>query len=293
MTRLACFLLALALPLAACDANTPSQTPPAPVTDTAPQPATKAPETAQQKPATQTAQQPAPAEETPADDSIEELAAVEEPSGENAAAQAPVKLAQAPNNEPFQEGKDYVRFPAAQPTSSPPDQVEIAEAFMYSCPHCYAFEPELSKWLSHRPANTTFIRLPVNFNPTAALHMRAYYAAQTLGVLDSIHQAFFDEIHLHKNPLADVDSLTKFFVAHGVDEKALKDAMSSFAIDSQTRKTEALLRRYQIASVPTLIINGKYRTDVGMAGSYTRCFEIVEFLIHKEQTEGGAAAPKT
>ena len=46
----------------------------------------------------------------------------------------------------------------------------------------------------------SFVRLPVNFNPVAALHMRAYYAAETLGVLDSIHQAFFDEIHVKKNP---------------------------------------------------------------------------------------------
>jgi thiol:disulfide interchange protein DsbA len=123
--------------------------------------------------------------------------------------------------------------------------------------------------------------------------MRAYYAAESLGVLESIHQAFFDEIHVRKNQLADVDSLTKFFVAHGVDEKALKDAMSSFSIDAKARKTETLLRRYQVASVPTLIINGKYRTDVGMAGGNDRIFQVIEFLIQKEQTGGAGEAPST
>ena len=287
MTRLACILLALALPLVACDANTAAQAPAAPATDAASTPpATAAKET-----------EPATAPAAKQDASIEELAAVEEPAGDAAAAaQAPVQVAAAPADaasEPFQEGKDYIRFPAAQPTSSSPDQIEVAEAFMYSCPHCYALEPDLERWVAKRPADVTFVRLPVNFNPVAALHMRAYYAAQTLGVLDSIHQAFFDEIHLRKNPLSDVDSITKFFVAHGVEEKAIKDAMSSFAIDASARKTESLLRRYQINSVPTLVINGKYRTDVGMAGSSKRVFEIVEFLIHKEQTEGGGAMPAT
>jgi thiol:disulfide interchange protein DsbA len=293
MTRFACLILAFGLPLAACDAKTPNETPPAPVTDTAPAaPATTPKEApAAPKPAAET---PPEANSTPPDETIEELADVEEPTGEAAAGQAPVQVAQAPAaNEPFQEGKDYIRFPAAQPTSSPPDQVEVAEAFMYSCPHCFAFEPELAKWVSKKPANVNFIRLPVNFNPTASLHMRAYYAAETLGVLEKIHQPLFDEIHLRKNPMADPDSIIKFFVAHGVEEKAIKDAMSSFAIDARVRKTEALLRRYQISSVPTLIINGKYRTDVGMAGGTPRVFEVVEYLIHKEQTEGAGAAPQT
>ena len=67
----------------------------------------------------------------------------------------PVQIAQAPaadaESEPFQEGKDYFRFAVAQPTSSPPDQVEVAEAFMYSCPHCFAFEPEIARWVAHKP----------------------------------------------------------------------------------------------------------------------------------------------
>ena len=285
MTRFACFLLALALPLVACDANAPAEQSPADVTETAPA-AAPAPEPQ--------AQAAAPASE----ESIEELAAVEEPAGEEAAEPpAPVQLAQADPapaaNEPFKEGKEYVRLPAAQPTSSPPDQVEVAEAFMYSCPHCAAFEPQVTAWLKRKPANVSFVRLPVNFNPVAALHMRAYYAAEDLGVLDSIHQAFFDEIHVRKNQLADVNAVTAFFVAHGVDEKALKDAMSSFAIDAKTRKTETLVRRYQIASVPTIIVNGKYRTDVGMAGGYDRAFQVVEFLVRKEQAEGAGEAPSS
>jgi thiol:disulfide interchange protein DsbA len=289
MTRFACFFLALALPLAACDANAPAEQPPA-----------AAPDTAEPAATTSAAPAPAPANTQTAESeaSIEELAAVEEPVGDAAAEPpAPVQLAQADPataaNEPFKEGKEYVRLPAAQPTSSGPDQIEVAEAFMYSCPHCAAFEPHITAWVKRKPANVAFVRLPVNFNPTAALHMRAYYAAEDLGVLDKIHQPFFDEIHVRKNPLADVNSLTAFFVQHGVQEKALKDAMSSFAIDAKARKTETLLRRYQISSVPALIINGKYRTDVGMAGGYDRAFQVVEFLVQKEQAEGAGETPST
>lgn len=279
MIRFACLILALVLPLAACDADSPKDKPPAPVAEQS-APATAA--TASPKDAEPA--QPAAAAESSDDATIEQLAAVEEPAGDAAATDSPVQIAQAPAGgaEPFQEGKDYVRLAAAQPTSSSPEQIEVAEAFMYSCPHCYDFEPHIAAWVSHKPANVNFVRLPVNFNPTAALHMRMYYALQTLGVLESVHKAIFDEIHLRKDPLADVDTLTKFLATKGVDEKALKDAMASFAIDTRTRKTETLLRLYQVGSVPTLIINGKYRTDVSMAGGYDRLFQIVDFLISKE-----------
>jgi thiol:disulfide interchange protein DsbA len=288
MIRFACLILALALPLAACDADSAKDKPPAPVAEqsdsTTPAPATpNASETAQ----------PAPPAET-SDATIEQLAAVEEPAGDAAAAESPVQIAQAPAAaEPFQEGKEYVRLAAAQPTSSSPEQIEVAEAFMYSCPHCFDFEPHIAAWVSHKPANVNFVRLPVNFNPTAALHMRAYYALQTLGVLENVHKAIFDEIHLRKDPLADPDSLAKFLATKGVEEKALKDAMASFAIDTRTRKTETLLRLYQVGSVPTLIINGKYRTDVSMTGGYDRLFEVVDFLIKKEEKAGAGEAPAT
>jgi thiol:disulfide interchange protein DsbA len=281
MNRLVTLILALALPLAACEANPPPPAPEAPPAAEAPADAGQPAETATQ----------APADEA----KIDELASVEEPAGEAAASDAPMMTAQAPAADtaaaPFQEGKNYTRLPAAQPTSSPPDTIEVAEAFMYSCPHCAAFEPQLSRWVSGKPANVSFVRLPVNFNQVAALHMRAFYAAETLGVLDSIHQAFFDEIHVKKNPLSDVESLTKFFVAHGVDPKAFTDTMSSFAIDTKMRKAETLLRRYQIASVPAIIINGKYKTDVSMAGGYAQIFQLIDFLIKKEQEAGAGEAP--
>jgi thiol:disulfide interchange protein DsbA len=279
MTRLACMLLALLVPLAACDAQPP---------DEAPAPESSAPAAAASEP-----EAPAASRAEGAEPSLEELAAVEEPAGEAAAAPAgTIVTAQAGDAAaPFQEGKHYVRLPAAQPTSSSPDQIEVAEAFMYSCPHCAAFDPHIQKWLQNKPSNVSFVRLPVNFNPVAALHMRAYYAAETLGVLDKIHQPFFDEIHVKKNPLADVEALTKFFESQGVDRKTFEETMSSFAIDTKMRKAETLVRRYQVASVPTIIVNGKYRTDVGMAGGYDQIFKLIEFLVEKEAAEGAGDAP--
>ncbi len=183
---------------------------------------------------------------------------------------------------PFEEGRHYRRHTPALSTQSPPDTIEVIEFFMYSCPHCFSMEPEVQRWLKTKRSNVSFMRVPVAFNQLAAMHVRAYYAAETLGVADQIHEAFFTEIHVNKNRLGDEKSLVAFFEKHGVDKDKLLEAMKSFAVDSKMRKAQAISTQYKIQSVPTIGVNGKYTTDGRMAGSYSKLFQIVDHLADKE-----------
>ncbi len=40
---------------------------------------------------------------------------------------------------------------------------------------------------------------------------------------------------------------------------------------------------YQISGVPTLVVNGKYRFDVGMAGGMQETVKVADALIEKER----------
>ena len=48
------------------------------------------------------------------------------------------------------------------------------------------------------------------------------------------------------------------------------------------RVAQDLGRRYQITGVPTIIVNGKYRTGSGEAGGYPRLLELIDELIVRE-----------
>lgn len=202
--------------------------------------------------------------------------AVEKPAAPDASAPRLAQQAQ------FTEGTDYTRYTTAQPTQSPPDTVEVIEFFMHSCPHCATLEPYVERWVSNKPSNVSFVRIPVSFNKMAAVHMRAYYAAEALGVTEDIHTDFFNEIHVKKNHLADERSLAAFFEKHGVDKEKFLGTMESFAVDSMTRKAQSIAARYRIQSVPTMVVNGKYSTDGRRAGSYQRMFQIIDYLVEKE-----------
>jgi len=189
----------------------------------------------------------------------------------------------APASGRFQLGTHYERLPAAQGTSSSPDLVEVAEIFWYGCPHCYTFDPYLENWREDLPEDVNFVRIPAVWNALLQIHARAFYAAEALGLSDELHTEIFREIHINRNFLDSQDALADFFVAHGVEADAFDAAFESFSVNTKMNRADELSRRYRIASVPTVIINGKYTSDAGMAGSYEELMELIDELVAMER----------
>jgi thiol:disulfide interchange protein DsbA len=183
------------------------------------------------------------------------------------------------------EGIEYQRVVPPQPTETG-DKVEVLELFWYGCPHCYHFEPLLDKWLQMKPANVEFRRMPAIFsNPTWELHARAYYAAEALGVLDKIHRPLFDALHTQNRDLSTEAALMAFFAEHGVSNEDFQRAFNSFYVRNKTNQAKVLTDRYGIEGVPTIIVNGKYRTGGTSAGTLEDALNVVNYLIKKE-TQG-------
>ena len=180
------------------------------------------------------------------------------------------------------EGRHYRLLTPAQPTSSSPDQIEVAELFMYMCPHCYSFEPFIDQFLADKPSYVSFVRIPASFNKIARVHAKGFYAADTLGVLEDVHIDFFRAYHTENKRLADDKAIVDFLATKGVAREEAEKAMKSFVVDTKLRQADNLVRRYRIDSVPTLVINGKYVTSGAMAGSMDKLEDIVDYLVAKE-----------
>jgi protein dithiol oxidoreductase (disulfide-forming) len=184
----------------------------------------------------------------------------------------------------FVEGTHFTELTPAQPTSSSPEVIEVVEFFWYGCPHCYAFEPHVQAWRENLPANTVFIQVPATFNALYKLHAKAYYTAEVLGVLAQSHDAMFDAIHDSPdgNRPLDEDSLAAFYAQFGVTDEAFRSTFNSFQVSTMVARAESLQRRYRIAHVPTMIINGRYMTDGTMARNWPRLIEIMSYLVESE-----------
>jgi thiol:disulfide interchange protein DsbA len=179
------------------------------------------------------------------------------------------------------ESVGYELVAPAQPTHDV-NKVEVIEFFWYGCPHCFDFEPTLAKWVKALPKNVEFIRQPAVFSEQWGKHAKAYYTAEALGVVDKIHADFFDAIQIKKEHLETEEQLTKFFVAHGVNEAEFKAAFNSFLIDTKVRQAGTLAAKYGISGVPAIVINGKYKTSGPLAGSHEKMIEVMNRLIAQE-----------
>ena len=184
--------------------------------------------------------------------------------------------------EVYSEGQQYERVTPPQPTTTGKDKVEVVEMFWYGCPHCFRLEPYVQRWLKTKPANVEFVRMPGVFRPSWEIHARAYYTAEILGVVDKVHEPMFNAIHQEKRPMSDEASIMALFKEHGVSEKDFKRVFHSFAVETKLRRARDMGNRYGIHGVPTIIVNGKYRTGAQEAGGNARVFKVVDYLVKQE-----------
>lgn len=187
----------------------------------------------------------------------------------------------------FVEGIEYQRVLPPQPTKAEAGQVEVVELFWYGCPHCYRFEPALNAWLKNKPDNVVFLRIPAQLNPNWKIHAQAFYTAELLGVGEKMHQPLFHAMQEERLPLNDPASLQTFFAKHGVKKEDFDKVFNSFALQARLKHADNLVRRYGANSVPTVIVNGKYRTNTTIAGgSHENLIDVINYLVALESKAG-------
>jgi thiol:disulfide interchange protein DsbA len=187
----------------------------------------------------------------------------------------------------WKEGTNYTVLPNPQ-APAVPGKVLVNEIFWYGCSHCYALDPLLESWKLKKPDYVEFVRIPVIWGPVHRQHARLFYTIQALGRGD-LHSTVFDAIHMSGIPLAgrtDEEARAmhlEFLKEHGVTEKAFNDAYDSPQVTANLQRAEELTKTYQIAAVPTLIVNGRYSTGVTQAGGSGALLTLVNDLAASEQ----------
>ena len=175
----------------------------------------------------------------------------------------------------------YIQISNQKQTES--DKIVIYEFFWYGCPHCYNLEPTMGRIESNLEKDTILVKVPVALRDTWESHAKAYYALQQMNLDDNLHEKIFTEIHINSNRLDTKEKLTQFIEDEGYNSKRFSEIFDSFGTDLRVKKASRLANQYQITSVPTLIINGKYKTSGSFVSSYEELYDVVQLLINKER----------
>lgn len=180
----------------------------------------------------------------------------------------------------FNEGQHYTALKPVQADGG--EQVEVIEFFWYGCSHCFDFEPHVKKWLEKKPANVKFTRVPAIFRPDWQVHAQAYYALETMGMVDKAHEAIFNAAHVKKQSIDTAEALAAVVSKAGVDAEKFQQAMRSFSVQVKVKRAGQLLRAYQVSGVPAVAVNGRYKTSAREAGGYPKMTKVMDYLVEQE-----------
>ena len=192
----------------------------------------------------------------------------------------------------YEEGTHYFELDTPIRTADP-TKVEVTEYFSYLCGGCFAFHPNVTSWAKTLdPERVVYNRTPAIFDKNLEVYAQTYYTADALGVLDRSHPAIFEAIHTERKALhQDLHDMAEFFAELGVDPVQFAKSYKSFGVSADVQRAVARGRAYRARYTPTLIVNGKYRVEVGSAGSQLNMLRVAEFLIDKELAAREADKP--
>jgi thiol:disulfide interchange protein DsbA len=188
----------------------------------------------------------------------------------------------------WKAGTHYVPMNPAQATTVGPGEVEVIEFLWLACGACYQLNERVTAWESKLPSYVKFRREHVMWGPSHRLLGKLLYTLEALGRSDLVAVAF-NEIHRKGNMLVEADEAKTqaaqlaFAKANGIAEADFLREYKGFAVTTRLQRADELTRRYRVEHTPVFVVNGKYVTDGGMAGSGEDLIKLLNDLIAAEK----------
>jgi len=158
-----------------------------------------------------------------------------------------------------EEGREYLRLKNPQPTETG-KKIEVIEFFSYGCPHCADLEPILQNWVRTVPADVQLRRVPVMYQDRWIPLAKIYYTLEALGEEKRLSPEVFSALHSKGIALFQDKTFFDWAASQGLDRKKVEDMYNSFAITGKVNRARAAAGTYQVQSVPTFIVDGKFTT---------------------------------
>jgi thiol:disulfide interchange protein DsbA len=156
------------------------------------------------------------------------------------------------------------------------ERIVVQEFFFYGCPHCQRLEAPLNKWLSKLdPSKVEFEKIPVDYGKLSLLSAKHHYAAKALNRIEDFKPLYFNELVKKRKKISD-ELAINILVSLGEKENKVKEAMDSFMVKQNIERVKKLTKKYKIYTVPSFVINGKYKVDAQTANGEKNIFNVID-----------------
>ncbi|AXI76589.1 thiol:disulfide interchange protein DsbA/DsbL [Peterkaempfera bronchialis] len=160
---------------------------------------------------------------------------------------------------------------------------EVVEFFWYDCPHSQRLEKPLAAWAARHRADVRLRRVPAVWPgaPAMAAHARLYYTLERLGLVDRLQGAVFHAVRDRHRSLTTEAAAADWAAGQGVDRARFRGAYESAQVRRETREAPRLLERYAVPELPSIVVQGRYRTAPTTAGGVEKMMPVVDRLVRR------------
>ena len=187
-------------------------------------------------------------------------------------------------NARFEEGTHFETL--VNPRRVRGDAIEVMEFFSYGCIHCFNLEERLEDWQSTLATNVRFVKRPLVGSESWRILAQHFHTLESLDAEPELHQLTFSAIHNARKTFESGEALASFIADNSeIEEADYLSHWNSPRVASELALSDRLSRQSQVASVPTLVVDGKYRVNVNRLVGPARLFDVADFLVSQTQTQ--------
>ena len=119
------------------------------------------------------------------------------------------------------------------------------------------------------PSDVAFIKSPATWNDMLKTHATIYYTAKALGIEQQFVPAAFNTIQNEGKMLTGNTELEYYFRGFDVQKDRYKAVSTSFGVRNAVDQADKKMKEWKVTGVPSLVVNGKYKVAVLVAGLLT------------------------
>ena len=179
----------------------------------------------------------------------------------------------------IQEGKHYQKL--ASPCKLECEgKVDIQEYFTFVCPSCYKLEQSMKDWLSKKPKNVIFNKIPLTLGAKALkMQAKGYYVAKIYDKEQQYIDMMFKKIHQDNKSMGSQGAILGALESIGIAKEDALQTLNSFSLEMKIEENEAKMIKSKIFAMPTIVIGGKYKTDPSIAGGFDNFWNVVDYIV--------------
>jgi protein dithiol oxidoreductase (disulfide-forming) len=171
-------------------------------------------------------------------------------------------------------------FRAITPQPAPSDKIEVIDFFWYGCPYCFQLMPMISAWEKTKPADVVMRRIPAILRQEWVPEAHLYYTLEAQGAADRLHAKLFEALHRDRLQATETEALGKWAEANGLDRAKWDEAYNAQSVRNNVVRAVEIGRDYDVRGTPVLVVDGRYQTGGGQAGSLKNVMPTVDGLIN-------------